>query len=149
VVKRKDPKEKVGLICEKNGKTAVVEYFEMETVVVDSRNENGEFVYNYAATLNNLYSLDVLLAAVKTGDLIYRKAHKKVNYIDEHGTLIIPEKENAYKYELSSHDFFGLYNSCLPFEVIREKEFAPIKNKTGVDSVDTARVLLHDNGVSI
>ena len=37
--------------------------------------------------------------------------------------------------------------SCLPFEVVREKEFAPIKNKTGVDSVESARELLKKNGI--
>ena len=40
-------------------------------------------------------------------------------------------------------------DSCLPFEVVREKEFAPIKNPTGVDSVESARELLKKNGVAI
>jgi UDP-N-acetylglucosamine/UDP-N-acetylgalactosamine diphosphorylase len=39
--------------------------------------------------------------------------------------------------------------SCLPFEVVREREFAPIKNKTGVDSVESARKLLEKNGVTL
>ena len=30
-----------------------------------------------------------------------------------------------------------------------KKEFAPIKNKTGVDSVDSARELLKRNGVEL
>ena len=37
--------------------------------------------------------------------------------------------------------------SCLPFEVVRERELAPIKNRTGVDSVESARRLLEKNGV--
>ena len=40
-------------------------------------------------------------------------------------------------------------DSCLPFEVVREKEFAPIKNATGVDSVESARALLKKNGVEL
>ena len=40
-------------------------------------------------------------------------------------------------------------DKCLPFEVVREHEFAPIKNKEGVDSVDTARALLVQNGIQI
>lgn len=39
--------------------------------------------------------------------------------------------------------------SCLAYEVEREKEFAPVKNLTGTDSVDTARELLVKNGVSL
>ena len=42
-----------------------------------------------------------------------------------------------------------LMETCLPFEVEREKEFAPIKNKTGTDSVETARALLEKNGVVV
>ena len=37
--------------------------------------------------------------------------------------------------------------SCLPYEVVREKEFAPIKNKTGIDSVESARKLCEMNGI--
>ena len=39
--------------------------------------------------------------------------------------------------------------SCLVFEVTREKEFAPIKNKTGVDSVESAQALLELNGYKL
>ena len=40
-------------------------------------------------------------------------------------------------------------SSSLPYEVVREKEFAPIKNKTGIDSVESARKLLQKNGVTL
>ena len=42
-----------------------------------------------------------------------------------------------------------MMDDCLAFEVIREKEFAPIKNLHGVDSVDSARELLQKNGVTL
>ena len=42
-----------------------------------------------------------------------------------------------------------MMNSCVPFEVVREKEFAPIKNKTGVDSVESARELCKYNGIEL
>ena len=42
-----------------------------------------------------------------------------------------------------------MMDTCLPFEVVRGKEFAPIKNKTGVDSVESARALLQENGVTL
>jgi UDP-N-acetylglucosamine/UDP-N-acetylgalactosamine diphosphorylase len=35
---------------------------------------------------------------------------------------------------------------CVPFEVEREREFAPIKNLHGKDSLDSARELLKLNG---
>ena len=42
-----------------------------------------------------------------------------------------------------------LMDSCLAYEVEREKEFAPVKNKEGVDSAFTARELLRKNGYVI
>ena len=42
-----------------------------------------------------------------------------------------------------------LMENCLAVEVVREREFAPVKNRTGVDSVDTARALLVKNGVKL
>ena len=40
-------------------------------------------------------------------------------------------------------------DTCLPVEVDRAKEFAPIKNKTGVDSVESARELCRQNGIEL
>lgn len=42
-----------------------------------------------------------------------------------------------------------MMDNCLAYEVVREKEFAPIKNKTGVDSVDSQAELLKLNGVEL
>jgi UDP-N-acetylglucosamine/UDP-N-acetylgalactosamine diphosphorylase len=42
-----------------------------------------------------------------------------------------------------------MQDSCMAFEVDREREFAPVKNREGVDSVDTARELLRKNGVQL
>jgi UDP-N-acetylglucosamine/UDP-N-acetylgalactosamine diphosphorylase len=42
-----------------------------------------------------------------------------------------------------------LLDDTLPYEVVREKEFAPIKNLHGVDSLDSARELLQKNGVEL
>ena len=40
-------------------------------------------------------------------------------------------------------------DGCLPFEVERGREFAPIKNKTGIDSVESARALCKENGIQL
>jgi len=42
-----------------------------------------------------------------------------------------------------------MMDSCLACEVDREREFAPVKNATGADSVDTARELLVKNGIEL
>ena len=44
-------------------------------------------------------------------------------------------------------DMIHMMDNCLSFEVEREKEFAPIKNATGVDSLESARELMEKNGI--
>lgn len=58
-----------------------------------------------------------------------------------------PETPNGYKFETLILDMIHLFDNCLPYEVVREHEFAPIKNRTGVDSLDSARELLTLNGI--
>ena len=60
--------------------------------------------------------------------------------------MVKPTEPNGHKFEMLCVDMIELANSCIPFEAIREKEFAPIKNKTGVDSVESAQKLLELNG---
>jgi UDP-N-acetylglucosamine/UDP-N-acetylgalactosamine diphosphorylase len=74
---------------------------------------------------------------------------KKIPYIDENGNAVKPESPNGYKFENLVLDMIHQMDSCLPFEVVRNREFAPIKNKTGVDSVESARELLKQNGVTL
>ena len=74
---------------------------------------------------------------------------KKIPYIDENAQLVKPEAPNGYKFETLILDMVHMVDSCLSFEVDRKKEFAPIKNKEGVDSVESARELLRLNGVEL
>ena len=70
---------------------------------------------------------------------------KKIPHIDANGEHVEPKSPNGYKYETLVLDMIHLMDSCLPFEVVREHEFAPIKNKTGVDSVESAKELCKKN----
>ena len=74
---------------------------------------------------------------------------KKVPYVDEQGELVQPEEVNGLKFETLALDLIHEMDSCLVFEVVREKEFAPVKNKEGVDSIDSARELLIKNGYTL
>ena len=60
-----------------------------------------------------------------------------------------PETPNGYKFEQLVRDMIHELDSCLPYEVVRNQEFAPIKNKTGRDSVESARELCRENGIAL
>ena len=70
------------------------------------------------------------------------RANKKIDCIDEQGDLVKPAEPNGYKLETFIFDILAFYEGVTVFEIVREDEFAPIKNATGVDSLESARELL-------
>lgn len=145
VVRKAAPDEKVGVMCLEDGRPSIVEYYEMTEELMDTRNEKGEPAYNFGVILNYLFGVGDLEKMM--ADLPLHIVEKKIPYLDENGNPVKPEAPNGYKFESLVLDMIHQLDSCLPFEVVREKEFAPIKNKTGVDSVESARELLKRNGV--
>ncbi len=145
VVKKLCADEKVGVLCEENGKPAIVEYYEMPPELANKKERGGELVYRYGVTLNYLFNVNRLNTTL-SGNLPYHLAKKAVPHI-ENGVRVVPEEPNGYKFETLVVDMVKLMDSCLAFEVERDNEFAPVKNAHGTDSVDTARLLLKKNGV--
>ena len=117
--------------------------------MINRREEDGTLSYNWGVILNYVFKIENLNKMLNK-HLPLHQALKKVKYYDEvTGKTITPDEPNAHKYETLVLDMVKLQDSCLAYEVERSREFAPVKNKEGVDSVDTARELLKLNGVEI
>ncbi len=141
-----EPHEKVGVLCLEDGKPNIIEYYELTEEMANARDEKGDLQYIYGVILNYLFRLEKL-DEVADAKIPVHVVKKKVPYLSEAGELVKPQTENGYKFETLILDMIKLMETCLPFEVVREREFAPIKNRTGVDSVETARELLQKNGI--
>ena len=148
VVRKCDPYEKVGAMCLENGKPSIVEYYELTPEMAEAKGEDGALLYGFGVILNYLFRVDKLMETTSK-NMPLHIVEKKVPFIDENGVSVKPETPNAYKFETLILDMVYMMDNCLPFEVEREKEFAPIKNATGVDSVESARALLKKNGIQI
>lgn len=148
VVRKADPDEKVGVMCLKDGHPSIVEYYELTDELRNTMDENGEPAYNFGVILNYLFAVNSL-EAICDKTMPLHIVEKKIPYMDDSKTLIKPDEPNGYKFETLILDMIQMMDTCLPFEVVRGKEFAPIKNKTGVDSVESARALLQENGVTL
>ena len=146
VVRKCDPYERVGALCLEDGKPSIIEYYELTPEMAEATNEAGSLLYGFGVILNYLFSVEKLLE-ISAKQMPLHIVEKKVPYIDENGVAVKPEAPNAYKFETLILDMIYMMDNCLSFEVEREKEFAPIKNATGVDSVDSARELLQKNGI--
>lgn len=145
VVRKANPSERVGVLCLEDGRPSIVEYYEMTEEMLHARDQDGNLSYAYGVILNYLFRLDKLEDILKY-NLPIHVVKKKIPYLTTDGEYIEPAEPNGYKFEELVLDMVHLFDHCLPFEVVREKEFAPIKNADGDDSVSTAKQLLLNQG---
>ena len=148
VIRKAAPDEKVGVICLEDGKPSIVEYYELTEEMMNEKNEKAEPAYNFGVILNYLFSVKELERILEEA-LPLHVVEKKIPCLNEEGEEISPQEPNGHKYETLILDMIHMMENNLPFEVIREHEFAPIKNKTGIDSVESARALLAINGIEV
>ena len=146
VVSKANPDERVGVLCLEDEKPSIVEYYEMTEEMRTRRNADGTLSYRFGVILNYLFQTDALRHTLGS-DFPLHVAHKKITHMDDAGNTVKPEAPNGYKFETLVLDMVHMQDSCLAFEVAREKEFAPVKNAEGVDSVATAQALLEKNGI--
>lgn len=147
VVRKNAPDEKVGVMCLEDGKPSIVEYYELTDELMNAKDASGQPAYNFGVILNYLFKEDDLEKMM--AGLPLHIVEKKIPCLNEAGEPVKPEEPNGYKFESLVLDMIHQLDSCLPFEVVRNREFAPIKNKTGIDSVESARALLEENGVKL
>lgn len=148
VIRKVNKDEKVGVLCLEDNHPSIIEYYELTDDMKDAVDDKGEPAYNFGVILNYLFSVKELDGIVAK-NLPLHVVEKKIPYIDENGIEVSPDEPNGYKYETLILDMIKMLDSCLGYEVVREKEFAPIKNLTGVDSVESARALLKLNGIEL
>ncbi len=128
VVRKANPEEAIGVICSEDGRTAVVEYSELSEEMRYAKDDSGDYAYYYGVILNYLFSLPAA-EKVMNDEMTNHIARKKIACIDEEGNAVKPETPNGCKFELFIFDLLKGMNGCLPFEVVRSREFAPVKNK--------------------
>lgn len=146
VVRKCTPDEKVGVMCLEDGRPSIVEYYDLTEELMNAKDEYGDPAYNFGVILNYLFRITDL-EQIRERALPLHVVEKKIPFLGEDGSLQKPEQPNGYKFEQLVLDMIHELDSCLPFEVERNKEFAPIKNATGVDSVESARELCKENGI--
>ena len=148
VVRKAAPDERVGVLCTEDGKPSIAEYYEMTEEMATARKENGDLKYGFGVILNYLFS-EKKLEQIADARMPIHVVEKKIPYMDVDGTFVKPEQPNGYKFETLVLDMVHMMADCSPYEVVREREFAPIKNLHGVDSLDSARELMKGCGIEL
>lgn len=154
VVRKRDAKESVGLILQKNGKPDVVEYSEIDAAMAEAKDPKDSSLLKFRAAniVNHYYSYSFLESIPEWAHkLPHHVARKKIPCVDtssKEGTQIKPEKPNGIKLEQFVFDCFPFLSmdKFASMEVKREDEFSPLKNASGEDSPESSRKDILDQG---
>lgn len=130
VVHKAGPNEKVGIFAFQNKKPGVVEYSDLPENYRDMTNADGSLTFDGGNIAIHLFKISGL-RKLQTSKLPWHTARKTVCGI-----------EKCWKFEQFLFDAFPLLGSMLPFGVVREEEFSPVKNAEGNDSPKTARIMI-------
>lgn len=123
---RESPSEKVGLLVEKEGKPAVIEYTEIKEEERTALDRVGKLKYPCANLSLFCFSMDhVQELASQCKDLPWHLAHKK----------------GVWKFERFIFDLLPFSPIVKALAYPRNEAFAPLKNREGLDKVQAA--LLH------
>jgi len=135
VVEKAFPEEKLGVIVISGGKLSVIEYSDFEESLMHAHGSDGRLLYCQGSIA--MHILDVAFLANPVLQLPWHLARKKAGTLNPtpEGTEIV-ERE-AVKMELFVFDAIPAAGRALFFETERAEEFAPLKNREGVDSIET------------
>ncbi len=140
VIPKNGPTDKLGNFVQVNGRCTIIEYSDLPEELARQTDENGRLRLWAGSPAIHYFDLAFLEKVTQGADRIpFHVAKKKVPHLDESGTKVHPEKENALKFERFIFDVLPLAERWTVVETSREEEFAPLKNATGADSPDAVK----------
>ena len=134
------PKEKVGNFCLVDGRVNVIEYSDLPDEPAEKRNPDGSLVFELGSIA--IHIINRTFVENLNGDdfsLPLHRAAKKIQHIDEKGNAV---ESDGIKLESFVFDALPLASKSVILQTIRSEEFAPTKNATGVDSIETTRKMM-------
>ena len=137
---KKTPKESGGVFAKASGMPGIIEYVEIPESIANEKNQQGEYIYGDINIVNHLFNISAI-EKLSTKILPYHTAVKNCKYLNEQGEKI---EEKIYKFEKFIFDGFVYFKDMSLLRVKREDEFAPIKNKDGEDSPETAKKMYEE-----
>lgn len=139
VVRKRAFDEKVGIIARVSGKARVIEYSDMNDHMRYATDEKNGMLYWGGNAAIHIIRRGFIEALTGTGRrLPFHRAHKVISAVDMNGN---PAEIKGVKFETFIFDALPLAEKTLTMEVLREHEFAPVKNRTGEDSLESSKIM--------
>jgi len=135
VIEKAYPEEKLGVIAIAAGRPCVIEYSDLDQRLMLARGPDGKLLFSQGSIAVHVLNVDFLSRARHS--LPLHIARKKVKALKPalRGTEI--GEEDAVKMEMFIFDAIPIADKAVFFETDRREEFAPLKNREGMDSIAT------------
>lgn len=136
------PDERVGVFCERDGNLCVIEYSDLPESMQNELDENRRLRFIAGSIAIHILSVGFVarMGGGKGGSALpFHKAIKKVKTIDADGSPSNPAVPNGVKFEMFVFDALPMAKNPVVVETLREDDFSPVKNPTGVDSAESCR----------
>lgn len=137
------PDEKIGVFVKyPDGRMGVIEYSDLPEQKAKEIGSDGKLKYLMGSPAIHLFQCSFIDSITSQGsiNLPFHVARKKLKAW-KNGAI---SEIDGLKFEKFVFDSLPLAKKSIVFEMRREEEFAPVKNLTGVDSVESSRKMMSD-----
>ena len=138
VILKERPEQKLGVVVRRAGRPAIVEYSELPAELAVARDPDGRLTFRLGSVGAHAFRLDFLRRELAR-DLPLHTARKEIPCVDNNGAA---DRRWGMKLERFLFDLFPRAAGVAVAEVLREREYGPIKNAEGNESPETARAML-------
>jgi len=149
VVRKHDPRDKVGNVVRQGGGLRVIEYIHLPDHAASRRKPDGSLEIWAGSIGVHAIALAFLERMAASPDALpFHRACKKTPYVDSAGRQVTPAAPNAIKFERFIFDLLPKAQNAVLVEVDRQRHFAPLKNASGEkedtpETVRCAMIALH------
>jgi UDP-N-acetylglucosamine/UDP-N-acetylgalactosamine diphosphorylase len=138
-----NPIEKVGNFCLVDGKITIIEYSDLPDELAERRNADGSLIFHLGSIAIHIINTGFVERLNRKGcSLPLHRAVKKVPHVDLSGNRVDPQGPNGIKLESFIFDAVPMASHSIILEIVRDEQFAPTKNATGVDSAESCRAMM-------
>ena len=134
--------EKMGtFVLFEDGKTGVVEYSDLSDELIKKTASDGEFSLKWGNVGFHFMNLSFVNSVLSAGEaaLPYHIALKGIPSFLSGNEIV-----KGYKFEKFIFDCLVYAKKTLIVQTLRNEEFAPLKNLTGADSIESCRKMMSD-----
>jgi UDP-N-acetylglucosamine/UDP-N-acetylgalactosamine diphosphorylase len=137
VIKKISPEEKVGALVQVDKKDSIIEYSDLSEEQKTMKTSDNTLLFGWGNVAAHVVSIEFITKLQHDNyTLPFHQAKKVVEAWNGEDR----SKIDGIKRERFFFDILALGNN-IGLEISREQEFAPLKNATGADSIESSRIL--------